>query len=243
MIKVLEKSFLSLEAIAVRGPSHLRELSADTGIGKTTLLTILKTMVSLGYLEQDGSDRYGFSPRLRALPRERDLGERLGSLARAGVDSLATDTGESAVLIAYDGGKRRTVAKHEGGRFVTVNPDAWEGPFLSFASGRLLFAFLPDGERQKILSHEGPAQRQWPQVKGNGALGKALAQIRENQLALVRHNDLLGLAVPVRCEKHGILAALGLYLPESRDQAHRREGLIEALRRHARDLEKKLESL
>jgi DNA-binding IclR family transcriptional regulator len=243
MIKVLEKSFSALEAIAARGPSHLRDLSAETGIGKTTLLTILKTMVSLGYLEQDGGDRYGFSARLRALPRSQNTAERLTALGHAAVEALVKEVGESAVLITYAGGKRHTLAKHEGGRFVTVNPDAWEGPFLSFASGRLLFALLPDGERRAILRREGAVAAYWPEARTRAAALKAIGAIRRDGLAVVRHNDLVGIAVPVLSEKHKILAALGLYLPESRDDAHRRPGMIACLRRHAQRLQEQIESM
>lgn len=94
----VEKTLTLLEAFQGgpnRGLTH-RELMEATGLSAATLLRMLRTLESRGYVTRDGQKAYRPAFRLeRGLPVEGDGGRRLHEL----LETLSADTGVTAELL------------------------------------------------------------------------------------------------------------------------------------------------
>jgi DNA-binding IclR family transcriptional regulator len=240
MIKVLEKAFMTLDVIKRRGPDSLKNLSQATGVTKSTLYTILKSMVDLGFLIQDVGGRYGFSERLQGLTRTPDRQERLTELAREATAELGQALHENVTLVALENGRRRTLALHDGGRFVRVGPGEYEDNFYMFASGRI---FLSHMEGPRLRAHfdlHGPPGARWPEVKDFRSFERAVARLRTQEVVTTHHDDTVGVAVPVAVPERDFLGALGVFLPKARCRSQRRKVFAKALRSGAERLRKRI---
>lgn len=229
MIKVLDKTFAIFESLRVAGPTQLKDLSAATGITKTTLFTIVKTLQQLGYLEQDPSGRYAIAPRFRALASPITPAMVFTRLATRAVSELAEQIGENTTAILLDHGKRKIAARHEGGRLVSIDSGFNETDFYTFASGRILLAHMTVEERKALWESQGAPGPRWPEVRTRAELEAALRQVKAAPVVQVEHDDTIGLAAQVILLDHGVVGALGIFLPASRFRGAARGRLADAL--------------
>jgi DNA-binding IclR family transcriptional regulator len=200
----------------------VREIAAGVAMHPSTVHRLLATLEPDGLVRQDpASGRYGLGLEfLRAAWRTASR----SSLAQLGLPvlrRLRDETGETALLGVYDHGRRAMllVAAVESEHAVrNVRPLHTWMPVHGGATGRVLLAWLPDGERAAVLA--GPlAAVTDATIVDRAALERSLERVRERGYALSRGERVpggVGVAAPVRDGAGRVVAVVGITLPEQR---------------------------
>lgn len=157
-IQSLERAFSILEEVARNSEGiSLSELSKRVGLHNSTTFHLVRTMVSLGYVEQSkDSKRYRIGRRLFTLAAGA-LGEiELVSLATPVLESLTRATGECSHFAIRSGDSIVVLAKTAGsGMFQMADRVGVVRPAHCTALGKVLIAALTPEQRERyVASHE-----------------------------------------------------------------------------------------
>jgi IclR family transcriptional regulator, pca regulon regulatory protein len=214
----LERGLAILACFTPEGPLlGIAELAERLGMSRPTTHRYVKTLVSLGYLEQDASRKYRLA--LGAI----DLGAGLNAMglcmhARPFLDELSQRSGHTAEIAVLDGpeilildrvrGKRTGRTKdEEGARAGSRLPTYCTG------MGKVLLAYLPAPMRQKLISEISLTKRGPRTITSTTALIDQLQDVANEGLAVDDEELLEGscaIAAPVREEAGDVIAAVGL---------------------------------
>jgi IclR family KDG regulon transcriptional repressor len=157
-IQSLERAFAILEEIARnRDGISLAELSKRVGLHNSTTFHLVKTMVSLGYIQQvRDSKRYRIGRHLFTLAAGALDEIELVSLATPVLEKLTRDTGECSHFAVRSGDNVVVLAKTAGsGMFQMVDQVGVMRPAHCTALGKvLLAAFSPEQLERYLATHE-----------------------------------------------------------------------------------------
>ncbi len=162
-VRSVERASRLVEAlfIAPHG-KRLAELSHEVGLHKTTVLRLLRTLVSLGIVRRDPqTDQYRFEP-LRWIAMGHFMKESLqrSDLVQRALDSLVEKTNCSAMVIVPSFDKRHTIIAifSEPDIPVRLRPtNVRLVPIHCSAAGKAILSRLPDKEVSRILA--GPLEK------------------------------------------------------------------------------------
>jgi len=247
MIKVLHKVFDILEFLAKspERPRALTEIAGGLGLHPATCANILKTMVSRHYVEQIAPKKgYLLGPALFQISLQAPYRKDLIAAAEPLMATLAKTVNETILLVTLRLGQRFILSQINGQQQIQVRPQALiQDSIYATATGRLLLAYLPEHELEKIVTEQGLPGNQWPEAGEPAALKKALAAIRKT--GRVYHHapgtELVGLAFPVRNHQNEVIAALGLFLPRFRFKGEHRQKILSGLQKTATAISRTLE--
>lgn len=235
-IQVLQRAFSVLDVLATRD-AGLAELAVATGLQKTTLHNILKTLVELGAVRRTPEGGYALGPKLVELAEPEFRRVSLQPLAQRIADDLAADLRETVVISALRGVDRFIIGFALGPQELTVRLDVTSrrSPFDA-STGRVLLAHLSAPELDRVVEHWGLPGDLWREVSDRPALDAALAEIRRTGLALQRHSqgEIQTVAAPVRGPDGRPWAAIGIRMPASRFLNGQRAQVIEGLQESCR---------
>ena len=201
-------------------PMSLAEIVAATGRPKGTAHRMVSTLVNTGFAHQAPETRR-YSLTLKAwrigssAVHNLDLVER----ARPLMDRLQADTGETVHVAVLDpSGAVVYVAKVESPRSIGVQTRLGQlSPSWCTATGRSMLAF---DERAAARVLSAKLERRTPKtVTDPRKLREILAQVRKNGYAVTcaeNHPEMGGVAAPVRDHTGGVVAAVGVAMPEYR---------------------------
>ena len=230
LIQVLERAFAVLEYLSDE-PTSLASLAEKTGLHKSTLHNILRTLVALGVVERTEHGIYALGPKLIALAEPMVARSRLQPVAEETVRDLGRKLGERVAVVVIHKGQRYGIAQVESTHTVAVNPNLpREAPVYGSATGRVILAYLPQPEREAFVKSYGLPGDQWPKVSSPGSLEQELARIREAGMAhrLSEDGEATFVAWPVFGPGHRVWASILVTLPTHRFQGeHRRQILPE----------------
>jgi IclR family transcriptional regulator, KDG regulon repressor len=157
-IQSLERAFSLLEEIARnRDGIALAELSKRVGLHNSTTFHLVKTMLSLGYVEQPrDSKRYRIGRRLFTLAAGALNEIELVSLATPVLEQLTRDTGECSHFAVLSGDTIVVLAKTAGsGMFQMADQVGVARPAHCTALGKVLLAALsPEQLGRYLAAHE-----------------------------------------------------------------------------------------
>jgi len=224
----------------------VRELAAHARIPPSTAHRLLGALEDAGMVAREGDGGYGISLEfqrlaLRAtnlLPLKRTALEPLEQLRRA--------CGETVLLCVYEAGRRRMMFAEA---LETADPlryaielNTWV-PIHTGASGRSIMAFLPEEEREELLT-SGPLELLTEQTIDDVAqLRAALEAVRERGL-VTSHGERIpgavGVAAPIFGARQQVLGSVCVTLPEFRYSQHDPRALEELVAKTARDISLRL---
>lgn len=237
-IQVLERAFAILEILALH-EAGLGELARITGIQKTTLHNILKTLGQLGAVKRSSGGRYAIGTRIAELGEPEYRRTSLQPLAHRVANDLTREIGESVVISVLRGAERFVIAYTDGPQELTVRLDLSErrSPYDA-STGRVLLAYLPRREQERVIDVRGLPGDEWPAINSREELLAALDEIRGTGLALHLHvnQEVQTLAVPVLGPDGSAWAAVGVRMPASRFLNGRREAIIGGMREASRKM-------
>ncbi|NAZ81760.1 helix-turn-helix domain-containing protein [Kineococcus sp. R8] len=237
-IQSIERAAAALRLLAA-APEGLGvvELGTALGLAKTTAHGILRTLVEVGFVEQDDHARYRVSADLADLGRPRIDANDLRAQAVNWADSLASRTGEAVRLAVLAEG--RAIVVHHVFRPDDSRQELEVGtslPAHACALGKVLLAWSVGGRRRR---ERLPALTQRT-IVDPAVLGRTLAAVREQGWALDVEELAAGtasIAAPVRDRGGLVVGALGIDGESERlvdTRGRPRAGLVPAVRQSAR---------
>jgi DNA-binding IclR family transcriptional regulator len=234
MIKVIPKVFDILELLAGREQVGLKEIAAQVGLKKTTAANILRTLLDLEYMTNDGQGNYRLSKKFYELSFFKKQNDRLQSAGEAVVRELAEKINEAVVLAVLEDGERMTIAEAEfTTEGMTLKTEKRPESIYVNVTGRVLLSGLEkDALRQVIDKHGLPQGHEWPGITSLAQMQTELKTIGRKQVEymITPSGRVQALAVPVYGPQGQIRASLGVYLPVSRFTGDRRQSIQRELK-------------
>ncbi len=182
--------------VRTRDGLALRELSAQLEAPKSSLLPLLRTLTARGYLEQGVLGEY----RVGAKARELGMGSphrAWPEIARPALRELMQRTGETVFLgtLGGDGTAVVFVDKVESEQVIRYTAGVGDRRALhATSSGKVILAFLPAPERERIL-RALPLKRYTDRtVTSLPALRAALEEVRQTGVCVNLDELALGAA-------------------------------------------------
>jgi IclR family pca regulon transcriptional regulator len=221
----LERGLAVLCAFSPDRPAlGISDLARELGLTRSTAHRYVATLASLGFLEQDDSTR-----KYRLGPRVLDLGfSTLGSLelreiAAPHLRKLTDVTGHTSNLAIRDDADVILIDRVRGrpGRHHHLEFTLHVGsrlPAYCSATGKVLLAFLPRPDLDRLLERIDLVQRGPRTLTDKRALLNELERVRRTGLAA---NDeelasaLRAIAAPVRARSGEVVAAVNVAIPWS----------------------------
>ena len=233
-----------MELLARNGEAGITEIAAELGVHKSTASRLVSVLEARGLVEQQGErGKYtiGFGVvRLAGAATERMDLPRLG---RPFCENLAAELGETVNIAVRDDAVAINISQARGTAAVTAHN--WVGqrtPLHATSSGKVLLAYAPEHEREKILRE--PLEQYTPRtVVDAGQLRKDFDRIARDGYATSYEELELGLnavAVAVHGRDGTVVAALSASGPSYRFSRERIGKVIDLLRGAADQLSTQL---
>jgi IclR family pca regulon transcriptional regulator len=215
----------------------IAELADELGMSRSTTHRYVITLVALGYLEQGVNRKYRLGLRVTDLGMSALNSIGLAEHARPYIEELRQRTSYTVSLAILAGPEilfvDRAPSFRRGDDTSGLNLHAGSRlPAYCTAMGKLMLAYLPDRERQAILSEMKLTRRGPNTITSKRALVSELEHIQEEGLAVNDEElaaDLHGVAAPVRSEAGEVVAAVSLSAQTSMISL---EQLVDALSPH-----------
>ncbi|CAN5531285.1 hypothetical protein BH09ACT7_BH09ACT7_13120 [soil metagenome] len=144
--RTVERALALLASVCDSGGANLADTARDCNLAPSTALRLLRTLENAGFVDKDGTGVYRPGGRLIQLGAQALSNESLIDLARAAMEELATETGESVYLsVEGHGGTALYIGIVEGTH--SVRHASWVGrtvPLDTSAAGHALKGKVPD---------------------------------------------------------------------------------------------------
>jgi DNA-binding IclR family transcriptional regulator len=216
LIQAVERALNILELFSEQTVElKISEISQRTGLHKSTLHSLLKTLQSLDYVEQNetnGPYRLGLKllERGNLVMRSRDF----VFVARPYLTTLAGQTGQTAHLGVLDGKHGVYIDKIEGERSVIVySRIGRQMPIHSTAIGKVLLAFQPRSTIERTLDGYDFEACTENTLTRRDAFEAALEAVRADGYAIDEQENVRGIrcaAVPVWNHDRTLVAAISI---------------------------------
>lgn len=246
MIQVINRALDILELIA-QDRSRLYTLSEISGrlnLNNGTCANIVKTLVTRGYVEQEGRKTgYRLGSMSYLLTGNYSHKQELLGAATEPMNRLSDLLNESSILSVLKDDIRLVLfevkSTHE---LQVVNKKEKEAYRTS--TGRMILACMEEKEQSEFVRKFGlPVADAWPGIEDEEDLKTELNKIRKKQLAIqISKAQIVGMAIPVY-KNHKVIASLGIYLPETRYTPAMQAKALEELRRTGELINNKLNEI
>lgn len=241
-VQTIGRASLILRALAEGAAEGMRlsGVARATGLGKSTVLRLLKALIDVGYVEfDDRAKLYRMGYALFALGQAAGR-FHLVDLAAAGLDRLAARTGDTVFLSVRRGDAALCVDRRTGSFPIrTLTLSVGDRRPLGVGAGSLaLLAFEPEAEVERILQ-ANRAERAGYDAFDDDALRWMIGHARDKGYAF---NDgrivtaMNAVGVPVLDRAGQVVAALSVAAIQERMTPDRVAGLVEMLRTEAQAL-------
>lgn len=219
MIKVLEKLFRVLEVLHPDRDQPLAYIARRTGVNKTTLCNMFRTLSELGYVDNDGRGNYRLSKNFMAIGATSPQKTLIEQIGMDFCTSLAGATRESAVIATLVETKVDIVAQARFERSLIMNLSIYRNLSLwRSTSGRILLAFLGEDELRALVVEVGYPRHLWDNVGDFEAFQVLLEPIRAARMAVMVNTKehFSAFSVPFFDAAGLICGAVGLTVPQFR---------------------------
>lgn len=149
-VTAVTRALALMEAFNVGEPSlSLAELSRRSGMHKTTVLRLVRTLAMSGYMVQREDGEWRLGPATGWLGARYQAGFDVNNVVEPVLRELSSATGESASFYAREGDIRACISRVEGPQAVRHHVRIGERlPLDKGAPGRVILAFM--GEKGKV---------------------------------------------------------------------------------------------
>lgn len=221
-VEALDRGLKVLDVFTSDDPElRLTDISERVGISKSLAYRITTTLEASGYLTRDpDTKRYRLGVRVFQLGIVAERSIELRRIALPSLRLLAAETGETVGLIVNDPQGPVCVDVIESPKGLRVFAQVGRRmPWHAGSSGKVILAFLPEAERERILSAGGFERFNPTTVTDPDLLRETLAQIRRDGYYIGTHDldeHALGVAAPVFDHESHISGAVSVSAPTIR---------------------------
>jgi IclR family KDG regulon transcriptional repressor len=244
MIQVIVRAIDILEFVAKHDnkPVQLIKIAEAIGLSQPTCANIIKTLVYKNYLENI-SRKEGYILGINAfrLTSNVSYNQSLVAASHDLMEELVKKVNETCILGVLKNNKRVVLNEVQANNDLQVKTK-FEADIYPTASGRILLSFMPEKEQNQLIENLGlPDPSTWQGVKTTAQLLNALKQIKKDQIVqTLSQQHIVGLAIPV-FKKGQVIAALSVYLPESRFAPAHRDNIVKLMHRTANKIKERLD--
>jgi DNA-binding IclR family transcriptional regulator len=218
----LERGLRLVETVAANGAlTSLAEAARRTGLHRSTAHHLLQTLVSLGYLRQDGETRgYELAAKPFQLTGRTWSPEQLATIAQPCLAELTRRSGEGSSFSVYRDGTVTVVAKREHDGPVRVVQDVGaRRPLHCTAVAKAILPWLPAPELAGLMARLRFARHTPKTIVTRAAFEAELRRIRASGHALDDEEHIEGIrciAMPVFGHTGQVLGSICTLGPKSR---------------------------
>jgi DNA-binding IclR family transcriptional regulator len=218
----LERGLRLVETVAANGAlTSLAEAARRTGLHRSTAHHLLQTLVSLGYLRQDGQTRgYELAAKPFQLTGRTWSPEQLATIAQPCLAELTRRSGEGSSFSVYRDGAVTVVAKREHDGPVRVVQDVGaRRPLHCTAVAKAILPWLPAPELAGLVARMRFARHTPKTIVTRAAFAAELRRIRASGHAVDDEEHIEGIrciAMPVFGHTGQVLGSICTLGPKSR---------------------------
>lgn len=242
----VDRVMKTLNAFTSETPElRLTDLSERLDLPKSQVLRIVSTLQEGGYLNRDpDTKRYRLGMRLYRLGMMVREQMDLRRIARPVIQSLADQTLETVGLMVNDATGPICVDVIESPKGLRIFAQVGrQMPWNAGASGRVILAFLPEEQRELILTEANFKQYTAFTITDPDQLRPMLAEISATGYHLATQDldqDAVGVGAPLFDHDGLIVGAISISAPISRVSARERAQMIEGIRSGAAEISRQL---
>lgn len=223
----------------------LVELAQQFKINRSRMFRILKTLERRSYVEYDpNTETYKLGLKFLAISENIRGRLNLRREAETVLKNLADETGDSAHLLVLNGNSAIVVDHYLGDNMLQVAAPIGEIlPLHVGASPKLLFAFLPEMERERILGEIELNPYTPNTITDIAAFRRKLDEIRRTGYSVDEQDFEIGVyafAAPVRDHHGNVIAGITITTPAARYSPQRGDELIDTVITAAQRLSERL---
>ncbi|MFA6714873.1 MAG: IclR family transcriptional regulator [Victivallales bacterium] len=219
MIQSLERAFKILELMntlecAQKGMGGL-EISKKLGLKHPTVHNFLKSLVELGYIEQNPeTSKFRLAVRARELGMNMMLSKSLVTCAQPHLQALTGQTGETSILVLLDNDQRHTILIEECKKPYRIAVSSTiDRNFYNTATGRVLLADMGEEELSAFIRRVPPAFGDPDFPSDEAELLKIIRDIRNRGYEYIIKGEITVIGAPLVNRSSGLNAAVGVYFP------------------------------
>lgn len=246
IIQAVERALLILDLFDERTPElKITEISDRMGLHKSTVHSLVKTMQSRGYMEQDkGSGKYRLGLRLMEKGQQLLQSMDLRQVAKPSLEQFTQSTGQTTHLVILDGYEGVYIDKVEGHLAPIRYSRIGRRVMLHTSSvGKLLSAYQPREWIGRLLERYEFVRLTEKTIVDADAFLRELELVKLRGYAIDDEENEIGVrcaAVPV-FDHHGLTtAAISVSTLRSRVDDKELERLIEELNQTATSISQRL---
>jgi DNA-binding IclR family transcriptional regulator len=221
LIQSLSRGLAALELVAQHSLTP-RALADALDVDRSTAYRILTTLAAHGFVERDPhSDQYIISSRkIFALSSTIGAGSHWPSLATPWMKQLRDEIGEAVSLAVLQGDEVVYVNHLPSLEALTVGPLlGLRRPVYVSAVGKAIIAFLPEMEREDLISQLKLKAMTPNTITSPKAHRQELTRVREQGYAVDDEETFVGVrcvAAPIHDSTSQVIASMGISGPASR---------------------------
>lgn len=218
-IKAVEISLDVVETLVERDGARVTEVAEAVGIAPSTAHNHLQTLLTNGFVLNEGSVFY---PSLQYLEIGEYTRQRKAAYRKAQtrVESLAAESGGRTHFVVEEHGRGRYMYTNTGDLAVeTFSGTGSSFPLHVAAAGKAILSQLPEARVREIIDEQGLERQTENTITAEEDLFEDLAEARETGVAfnIEEHNmGISAVAAPVRDQSGDILGALTISGPAQR---------------------------
>jgi IclR family KDG regulon transcriptional repressor len=239
-IKSLKKCFQILGLFSRHSNLDADEISQFTTIPKSSLYRYLKTLSQESILEYDPKNKkYRVGSFLLRLKTAASKQDGLLDIAKPFMNKLVQEKNETVFLTAVKGDEAVCIERIEcknSFRFIINRGDSF--PLYASATGRILMAYLPDEDQQRIIA-KGLQQITPNTITNPVKLKEVLTQVKEQGVSFSDQELNPGgraVSVPIFDSEGKVVAGLSIAAPIYRFNKLKGKEYKEAILGYAREI-------
>ena len=221
------------------------DIARALGKNRTRVFRILKTLEMRGYVDYN-ADTQGYRLGVKFLQIGENVRERLDLRREAEtiLVELSRKTGDSAHLLILQGTRAVTIDRRQGdNRLQVASPIGQSLPLYVGASPKILLAYLPDEERERIVKGIELERFTDNTIADLNELREYLTIIRQQGYAVDEEDyeqGVYAIGVPVFDFTGRVIAGITITTPGSRYSTQRKQELIDLVVEAGKRLSEKL---
>lgn len=247
MVPALRRGLEILERVgAAERPPSAAELARSLELPRTTVHELLRTLVSLHYLDEVGGAprRYRLGIKPFELGNVYAAGLDLAREGRRAAERVAAECQETVHVAIRDGADVIYVAKADSTHPVRmVSATGRRLPAHVTAVGKMLLSAVPDSELGALYPDADLPGMTPHSIRNRDELRRVLEDVRRDRVAWdeCESNAAINcVAAPVHDDAGGMVAAMSISVPTVRWSAAHASRYAELVRRGAADLSERL---
>ena len=244
MIQSLERAFKILELMntlecSQKGMGGL-EISKMLGLKHPTVHNFLKSLVELGYIEQNpDSSKFRLAAKSNLLGMNMSNRESLVMCAKPHLQALTDMIGETSLLSLLDNRQRHTVLIEECKKPYRISINSTiDQNFYGTATGRILLSNMSEKELE-AFQNDVPAEYGKSHAPGNASeLAEMINDIHSKGYECIDKENVTVIGVPLVNEATGLNASIGVYFHSHSKTQEEIEYIIKEMRNTSENISK-----